>query len=273
MRQGTRGQLIIALGLSALPAPLALARPAPDAALSAQTPTAPSPGPSPSPGPAIERTPLGQPPSEAQPIDPDGTSASGSSPFDVGGSLQTLLALGFVLGLAVAAAAGVKAISKGRGGLLGALGPGGPSPSGVLEILGRYPVGRNQTLILLRLDRRVLLLHQTTRRRGESMRTLTEVTGTDEVASILLKTREEETERVDTGFREAMRRLETDYSAYESSAYENPVYESPVYESPGYESPAEPTPAIPTEQPGAAPGGDVVTLRSKLSRWAAGGAS
>ncbi|HHN77757.1 MAG TPA: hypothetical protein ENK11_03650 [Phycisphaerales bacterium] len=133
-------------------------------------------------------------------------------------AVRTLLSLGFVVSLAVVVAWAMKKLARGRGGLLGALGPGGPSPSGVLEIVGRYPVGRGQTLVLLRLDRRLLLLHQATGRRGASMRTLCEITDPDEIASVLLKTRREEEEAVEHGFREAMRRLEHDFSALENVA-------------------------------------------------------
>lgn len=159
--------------------------------------------------------------------------------------LRTFAALAFVLVLAVGGATLLKKVAKGRGGLLGALGPGGPSPSGLMEILGRYPVGSGQTLVLLRLDRRVLLLHQTTSRKGASMRTLAEVADADEVASILMKTREEETERVDNGFREAMRKLETDFSMFEAESQPSPQ---------------------PTDVDD---GQDQGTIRSRLSRWTA----
>jgi flagellar biogenesis protein FliO len=54
-------------------------------------------------------------------------------------------------------------------------------PSGVMEILARYPIARGQHLTLLKLGRRVLLVHQT----GTAMSTLTEVADPDEVASLL----------------------------------------------------------------------------------------
>lgn len=54
-------------------------------------------------------------------------------------------------------------------------------PAGVLEVLARYPVGRGQHLTLLKLDRRVLLVHQTT----SSMTTLADLREPGEVASLL----------------------------------------------------------------------------------------
>lgn len=73
-------------------------------------------------------------------------------------------------------------------GLMGALGPRGRAPSGVLEVLGRYPVSRQGMLVLLKVDRRVLLVSQTTGRAGHRMETLTEITDPAEVASLVAKT-------------------------------------------------------------------------------------
>ncbi len=198
---------------------------------------------------AIEALPLGMAAERAEPgLSEDSREVGGeTAPFGLAEALRTLAALAFVLVLAVGGAAALRKVAKGRGGLLGALGPGGPSPSGVLEILGRYPVGSGQTLVLLRLDRRVLLLHQTTSRKGASMRTLAEVAEADEVASILMKTREEETERVNTGFREAMRKLETDFTLFEAES--RPAHQT----SPG--------------PSGGDEGHDSESIRSRLSRW------
>ncbi|USN98599.1 MAG: hypothetical protein H6810_10550 [Phycisphaeraceae bacterium] len=185
----------------------------------------------------------------------------GGSTLDLGGAARTVLSLGFVLSLAVLAAVGAKKLSKGRGGLLGALGPGGPSPSGVLEIMGRYPVGAGQTLVLLRLDRRLLLVHQTTGRRGAQMRTLCEIADPDEVASVLLKTREAQDEAVQTGFREAMRRLETDFSAFDEPA---PPTRATLANDEGDRVELLREPLEGTN------GADIVTLRSRLHRFIEG---
>lgn len=63
---------------------------------------------------------------------------------------------------------------------LGARGTGA-RPSGVVEILARFPVGRGQQLLLIKLGRRIVLAHQA----GSSMTTISEVTEPEEVASLL----------------------------------------------------------------------------------------
>src|SRR5262249_50913853 len=84
-----------------------------------------------------------------------------SADFTGAGVLRTAASLGFVLALATLGAVVVKRVSRSKGGGLAlALGPGGPAPAGVLEVLGRYPVSRGQSLILLRAHNRVLLLAQ-----------------------------------------------------------------------------------------------------------------
>lgn len=90
--------------------------------------------------------------------------------------------------------AGVRKMARTRGGLISQLGAGGRAPAGVLEVLGRYPVSRGSTLVLLKLDRRVLLTCQTVGRKhsGPAMATLCEIDDPEEVASLLMKTREDE---------------------------------------------------------------------------------
>jgi hypothetical protein len=73
-------------------------------------------------------------------------------------------------------------------GLMAALGPRGKAPSGVLEVLGRYPVSRGSMLVLLKLDRRILLVSQQSGRGGTTMQTLTEITDPAEVASLVART-------------------------------------------------------------------------------------
>lgn len=122
-------------------------------------------------------------------------------------SLQTGAALAAVLALVWGGAKVARRLSlRGGGGLLAALGPAGRAPSGVLEVLGRFPAGRGTTLVLLKLDRRVLLLCQTHGRGNAGMSTLCEVTDPDEVAGILLRTRDEAGETIATRFREHLER-------------------------------------------------------------------
>lgn len=135
-----------------------------------------------------EHKPLGPVPAAST---PDGAS---QPPATNAGFGRTALALGGVLALVIACGWAARAVARkagGGGGILSALGPGGRSPSGVLEVLGRFPVGRGSTLVLLKMDRRVLLLnHNTSRMGGGAMNTLCEVTDPEEVASLLLRTRD-----------------------------------------------------------------------------------
>ena len=83
---------------------------------------------------------------------------------------------------------------KSGGSLSAAIGAGGRAPAGLLEVLGRYPVSRGQTLVLLKLDQRVLLLSQSQPTRGHAggFTTLSEITDPTDVASILVKVSESE---------------------------------------------------------------------------------
>jgi flagellar biogenesis protein FliO len=126
-----------------------------------------------------------------------------ASPITVGpGWWRTAGALALVV-VAILAIAGIVRRIVGRSnGLMHAIGAGGRAPSGLLQVLGRYPVGRGQTLILLKLDRRVLLLCQSVGAKGAGMRTLCEVTDPDEVASLLLHSAEAEGRSMTAKFRE-----------------------------------------------------------------------
>lgn len=126
--------------------------------------------------------------------------ASAAGPASGSGGLwaaQTVLSLLGVIAIIGGVALVVRTAAKGQGGLRSALGAGGRAPAGLLEIIGRYPVGRGSTLVLLKLDRRILLLSQTTGGKlgaGAGFQTLCEITDPEEVASILVKARDEESE-------------------------------------------------------------------------------
>jgi flagellar biogenesis protein FliO len=133
--------------------------------------------------------------------------APGASPPVWSHALRTGAALGVVIALALGGGWVIRRVSRsGAGGLLGALGAGGRAPAGVIEVLARYPVGRGATLVLLKLDRRVLLTCQTHGRGGPqgAMATLCEITDPDEVASILVRTRDQSGESIEAGFRRAL---------------------------------------------------------------------
>lgn len=144
-----------------------------------------------------------------------GAATGSESGSRLGGSMvQTGGALMLVVGLMFAAARIFQYISR-RSGLAGAIGAGGRAPAGLLEVLGRYPIGRGQTLVLLRVDNRVLLLAQSgggLRFRGgsSSLTTLCEMDSPEDVASILLKTRDADQESLAAKFRHMLGRFDQD---------------------------------------------------------------
>jgi flagellar biogenesis protein FliO len=64
----------------------------------------------------------------------------------------------------------------------GQLGPG-KRPSGVVVILARYPVARGQQVVLLKVGRRVLVVHQG----AQAMQTLSEFSEADDVADLITR--------------------------------------------------------------------------------------
>lgn len=196
---GASGVLFAVAFASAQPVPN---EPAPGAATSrvelpdqstAGAPAATSPNPAKpastsTPSTSIEKQALGAP--RSLPIAPR---REASSPTDMlHGVWRTGGALAAVLSVAVALAWFTKRLARTRGTLSAAIGPGGASPSGVLEVLGRYPLSRGITLILLKIDARVLLVSQSLSRAGCAMQTLCEITEPEQVASILLKASQSE---------------------------------------------------------------------------------
>lgn len=143
---------------------------------------------------AVESQPLGKPApmaaGEGRPLVPTegGARTTGAMDQIVGMALP----LGVVVGLMVLGAwVFRKAVRRGSS-LAASLGAGGSAPSGVLEVLGRYPVARGQLLVLVKIDRRVLLLGHGAPGKGGAgvgggFTTLCEISEPEEVASILQK--------------------------------------------------------------------------------------
>lgn len=170
----------------------------------------------------LAATAIAAPPGEDRPLGPppkavvNSGEASGEAPRT--SWTTTALALGGVVVLILGAGAGLRALARrtNGGGLLAALGPGGRAPSGVLEVLARFPVGRGATLVLLKLDRRVLLVCQNASRSGGgAMNVLAEITDPEEVASILLRSRDAEGDSIARKFEGLL--------AGESAAYTPPA--------------------------------------------------
>ncbi len=146
--------------------------------------------------PPIERRTLGATPENV---------TTASDVTDVEGWLRTGLALAGVIGLLIVFRFVLVRAGR-RRGLGGALGAGGRAPSGVLSVLGRYPIARGRSLVLLQLDTRVLLLDQS----SDGFKTLSEITDEREVASILMKTRDEEGASQVARFNGMLREMESD---------------------------------------------------------------
>lgn len=156
--------------------------------------------------PATESLPLGAP-SEAQPL---GAARAGGAAGSLGIG-RTVIALAAVVAMAAMLAAAYRQWASRHGGLAMAMGAGGRAPSGVLEVLGRYPISRGLTLVLLKIDRRVLLLAQTRTGRfgtGSSLRALCELTDSEEVASIVGRCRDEAGDSLAGKFRSMLQQFE-----------------------------------------------------------------
>lgn len=87
----------------------------------------------------------------------------------IGGALGAVLVLLF----------GLRAVLRRFAGPMA----GGGKPQGVIDVLARYPIARGQSLVLIRLARRVLLIHQA----AGTMSTLSEVSDPDEVAALIAR--------------------------------------------------------------------------------------
>jgi len=120
------------------------------------------------------------------------------------------MALAGVIALILTMAWAFKKVSASSGGLAGAVGAGGRAPAGLVEVLARYPIASRQMLVVLRFDRRVLLCCMTRGSRGVSaaMTTLCELTDPEDVASVLLKARDEAGESIARSFERSLREAE-----------------------------------------------------------------
>lgn len=148
-------------------------------------------------------------------------SGTSSLPSMSDGWGQTIIALGGVLLLIFGVAQFFKRLSRSQGGLVGQLGAGGSAPSGILEVIGRYPITSGMTLVVLKFDRRVLLVSSSSATRGKhargaSMQTLCELSDPEDVASILMKARSASGESIAQSFQRALQDADdfTDDSIY-----------------------------------------------------------
>ncbi|MCP3905457.1 MAG: FliO/MopB family protein [Planctomycetes bacterium] len=202
------------------PVSLAAAAPAPAPATAPATAPAPAtasvvdPDPEPAAPPAHETRALGTPNGlfSARPA-----SETGAEDEDVGplGALDPrrndMTRLGLALALVIGLAVAVRLVFRRFSGVLG----GGGRPAGVMEILARYPVARGQSVVLLKVARRVLVVHHG----GNGMTTLSEITEPDEVAQLLARMESGSRARDAVKFRSTLRNFEREHEqlAAESS--------------------------------------------------------
>ena len=99
----------------------------------------------------------------------------------------------------------------------------GDRPSGVLEVLARYPVGRGQSLVLLKLARRLVLVHHA----GTAMTTICEVQDRDEVAALLSRLEAGSRGSAAQRFKSLLQRFESEHEP-RSAAPARPARSTPA---------------------------------------------
>lgn len=145
-----------------------------------------------------ERLPLGVP-AAAGTSGPSGPQAGATSLVPDSSDLApTLIALAGVVGLIALLAAGLRLARGGRGASIDT----SRAPSGILEVLGRYPISGGATLLLLRAHRRILLISQSRASRlgGSTLTTLAEFDGPEDVAAVLAQSRDARDESISARF-------------------------------------------------------------------------
>ena len=157
--------------------------------------------------PAHEATPLGQPNTifSARPtndVSADEKSALSRLDPRTNGVVRTAGGLAIIMVLLVA----VRSVLKRFGSPMA-----GGRPSGVLQILARFPIGRGQNLVLLQLGRRIVLVYQT----KTAMTALSEMSDPDEVAQLLARVEAGSSEKQSAGFHKVLSRLAADGSRRE----------------------------------------------------------
>jgi flagellar biogenesis protein FliO len=212
--------ILLALALAASLAPI------PAAAQTAGVSTAAVPATKPTPVDLAPR-PLGTPAPARNAADASqsGESSVWSHPLvRTGGALAVVLAAIFAAALVLRKAARLRATSD---NLAAAIGAGGPSPAGILEVLGRYPAARGASFVLLKLDRRILLLSHThaaglRSRTAAGFTTLAEIADPESVASILVKAQDAEQASIAAKFSSMLRQHE---HAHDADAASDPAAE------------------------------------------------
>lgn len=84
------------------------------------------------------------------------------------------------------------------------------APVGIVTVLARYPLGRKQSILLLKIDRRILVIAQ----HAGSTSTLSELTSPEDVASLLRNLREARGDTFGTKLEEMLRTKEDIAAAF-----------------------------------------------------------
>jgi len=178
------------------------------------------------------------------------------------GLSSVALPLVLVIGLACLCAAVLRRAMAAQGGLSGPA----RAPAGILEVLGRYPLSRGQGLVLLRVDRRVLLLSQQAglRGAGPGLATLAEFTDPEDVASILAKVQDAEGQSATARFRALLQAAERGEAEADVPSVEEAVLRFPD----------DPRPAPEASGPVVRRPADAVSaLRERIARMGGSGAA
>lgn len=161
--------------------------------------------------PSVEAEPLGVPTGSSLPTH-ESSALGGSTESAKIGLSRTLGALVGVVGVMLVVFMSFRWLANKRGGLIASLGAAGRAPSGIVEVLARYPIARTQRLVVLRIGRRVVVCCQTSGGRSSQggMTTLTELTDAEEVAALLRSVRDFDGTSNTEVFKKALKSAEDD---------------------------------------------------------------
>lgn len=125
--------------------------------------------------------------------------------------VRTTASLAAVLSIIMGLALLVRRMGKPGSPFAAALGAS-RSPAGIIEVLGRYPLSRGHALVLVKIERRILLLsHPVARLRSPvgQMTLLAQFDDPEDVASILLKAQDAEGATTADRFRELLSKFDS----------------------------------------------------------------
>ena len=122
--------------------------------------------------------------------------ASESSVPISGDGLRDALKVGGGLAVVLVLLLGLRWLVRRNGTGTGRTLAGGRSPSGVANILARYPIARGQQVLLLGVGQRIIVVHQS----AGTLQTLSEITDPDEVLALRMQINGTERSQGDQGF-------------------------------------------------------------------------